>query len=297
MHPQPYDLIGDIHGHAAELESLLQELGYRRKSGIYRHPQQRKVIFLGDYIDRGPEIRRVLKVVRSMVESGEALAILGNHEVNALRYHARDADGRPLRAHSDKNRAQHQATLDQLVKPYPEEWADTMNWFSELPLWLDLGPLRAVHAAWSDRAVAAMAGIGPLRGGVLERFSRKGTLDHDLISHLINGPEALLPTGHGHRTADGKMRREIRVKWWRDLKGATCRKAIYPENPDMPALPPENLPETGYPDSAPVTFFGHYAVPETEPRPVPDQLRDFVGVVPVVPCGMRRIQACQSLYE
>ena len=62
-----YDLIGDIHGHADELEQLLGMLGYRRQQGVYGHPE-RQVIFVGDFIDRGPQIREVLEIVRPMVD-------------------------------------------------------------------------------------------------------------------------------------------------------------------------------------------------------------------------------------
>ena len=78
-----YDLIGDIHGHADELVRLLELLGYEKNQGTYRHTE-RKVIFLGDFIDRGPEIRQVLETVRPMVEAGHALAVMSNHELNAL---------------------------------------------------------------------------------------------------------------------------------------------------------------------------------------------------------------------
>jgi hypothetical protein len=89
---QKYDIIGDIHGYATQLHWLLRKLEYSEESGAYRHPD-RKVIFLGDFIDRGPEIRETLRVVRAMVDSGSALAVMGNHEFNALAYHTPDGDG------------------------------------------------------------------------------------------------------------------------------------------------------------------------------------------------------------
>ncbi len=58
-----YDFIGDIHGHADKLEALLQQLGYQLVDGVYTHPQ-RKVIFVGDYIDRGPKIRETLQIIK-----------------------------------------------------------------------------------------------------------------------------------------------------------------------------------------------------------------------------------------
>ena len=103
-----YDLIGDIHGHADELVQLLEALGYQKVQGTYRH-SERKVIFVGDFIDRGPKIRQVLEIVRPMIEGGHALAVMGNHELNALAYHTEDPEspGKYLRRRSDKNVGQH----------------------------------------------------------------------------------------------------------------------------------------------------------------------------------------------
>lgn len=80
------DIIGDIHGHADKLEELLTKLGYSKTNGIYSH-LDRKVLFVGDYIDRGPKIRETLQIVRAMVDSGNAIALMGNHEYNALCFH------------------------------------------------------------------------------------------------------------------------------------------------------------------------------------------------------------------
>jgi hypothetical protein len=100
-----YDLIGDIHGHADELISLLEQLGYGSNLGHYSHPS-RKAVFVGDFIDRGPQIRETLAVVRPMVQRGSALAVMGNHEFNALCYHTPDPhqSGSFLRPHSVKNK-------------------------------------------------------------------------------------------------------------------------------------------------------------------------------------------------
>lgn len=264
-----YDIIGDIHGHADELHALLEILGYQQGS----HPEGRKVIFLGDYIDRGPKIREVLETVRGMVDAGQALAILGNHEVNAMRFHAIGSDGEHLRPHTDKNTKQHQATLEQF--PDPAEWSEWIYWFAGLPLSLDLGGIRAVHACWDHAALTELSSIGRLDGAMLEKYSRKGTPGHETISQIINGPEALLPEGYEHETADGTMRADIRVKWWINLNGATSREAIFPHppagpgHPVIPDLPPRNLPATSaYPADAPPTFFGHYALKAPSPASI-----------------------------
>ena len=70
---QKYDIVGDVHGYATKLKFLLEKLGYREKKGVYSHPE-RKVIFVGDFIDRGPEIRATLQIARAMVDGGSALA-------------------------------------------------------------------------------------------------------------------------------------------------------------------------------------------------------------------------------
>lgn len=79
----PFDIIGDIHGCRSELEALLGRLGYDLVAA--RHPAGRKVIFLGDLIDRGPDIPGVLRIVMKMVETGSALCVPGNHEMKLLR--------------------------------------------------------------------------------------------------------------------------------------------------------------------------------------------------------------------
>src|SRR5271163_1935690 len=127
-----YDLIGDIHGYADELVQLLETLGYQKDQGVYRHPE-RKVIFLGDFIDRGPKIRQVLEIVRPMIEEGTARAVMGNHELNALAYHTDDTQksGQYLRPHTPKNEKQHKTTLEQLQ---PDELRSYLDWFRTLPM-------------------------------------------------------------------------------------------------------------------------------------------------------------------
>lgn len=89
----PFDIIGDVHGCADELEALLEKLGYAYIENsdegtyhrIYHHPEDRKAIFLGDLIDRGPRILDTIQLVRNMVLAGSAFAIPGNHESKLLR--------------------------------------------------------------------------------------------------------------------------------------------------------------------------------------------------------------------
>ena len=92
--PGPFDVVGDVHGCRAELEELLDRLGYRlSRDGEGRpvdaeHPDGRRALFLGDLVDRGPDSPGVLRLVMGMVAAGHALCVPGNHEnklVRALR--------------------------------------------------------------------------------------------------------------------------------------------------------------------------------------------------------------------
>jgi hypothetical protein len=192
-----YDLIGDIHGHADELIALLERMGYCQNGGCYRHPG-RKVIFVGDFIDRGPKIREVLQIARSMVEGDAALAVLGNHELNAIAYHTADPDkpGVYLREHSEKNVDQHSQTLKQLS---PEQLSCALEWFRNLPLWLELDGLRVVHACWdgpllsqAERALKVHAG---LTTSFLKAACTKGDPIFTAMETAVKGKEAALPEG------------------------------------------------------------------------------------------------------
>ncbi|MCX4748976.1 polynucleotide kinase-phosphatase [Kitasatospora sp. NBC_01287] len=82
----PFDLVGDIHGCRAELETLLGRLGYRLtrdeqgRAVDAAHPEGRTAVFVGDLVDRGPDTPGVLRLVMGMVAAGHALCVPGNHE-------------------------------------------------------------------------------------------------------------------------------------------------------------------------------------------------------------------------
>jgi len=91
----PFDFIGDIHGCCDELEELLAEMGYVLGpiedpgpgwSNInYAHPEDRKAVFVGDLVDRGPRVVDSLSLVRNMIESGSAICVPGNHDMKLMR--------------------------------------------------------------------------------------------------------------------------------------------------------------------------------------------------------------------
>lgn len=278
---QGYDIIADIHGCAEKLVALLDKLGYRFDGTAWCHPH-RKVIFLGDYIDRGNEIRETLKIVSSMREKGSAICLMGNHELNALAWATPDPEhpGEYLRPHTDKNRRQHAQTLEQLGNDY-SYW---IEWIKTLPLWLDLNPegiqLHAIHACWSDDTMRTVQefqvnGQAILTGAMhaptltdtgLHCATKKGHPVFEAIELLLKGMEVDLPVGHFMTDKDGHQRTNMRVQWWRQPEGTYQTMAMVSETDRLgiPALP---IYSTAFePIDVPCpTFIGHYWLTAEKP--------------------------------
>ena len=141
----PFDLVGDVHGCRAELEALLELLGYQLVlDDLDRpidavHPDGRTVIFVGDLVDRGPDSPGVLRLAMGMTAAGHALAVPGNHE-NKL---VRALDGRKVKVGHGLA-----GTLAQLDVEPPDFRAAVKDWCYGLisHLVLDDGRLVVAHA-------------------------------------------------------------------------------------------------------------------------------------------------------
>ena len=274
-----YDLIGDIHGCAETLTVLLQKLGYREHRGAYRYLGEtaskrvdqypvsdqvtHQVIFLGDFIDRGPGQRKVVDIVRSMLAQGSALAVMGNHEFNAIAYATRDLHGGGyLRAHSRKNTQQHAAFLTAYADA--EERQVVIDWFRLIPLWLDLGDLRVVHACWErqsmQRILECQQGSTLLGNDLLLQSCHPGTWQYGALETLLKGKEIPLPPGVVFHDKENTARHHIRVRWWDDsaenyraaFLGPESARTGIPEDP----IQGEHLVEYGH--GEPPVFLGHY---------------------------------------
>ncbi|NRD52981.1 polynucleotide kinase-phosphatase [Corallococcus exiguus] len=146
----PFDIIGDIHGCREELEALLAKLGYQvrpRADGTpgvdVRPPEGRKAVFLGDLVDRGPDIPGVLRLVMDMVDAGTALCVPGNHEMKLLR------KLRGSKVNVSHGMAQ---TLEQLEKEPPEFHQRVAKFIDDLVSHyvLDDGRLVVAHAGLKE---------------------------------------------------------------------------------------------------------------------------------------------------
>ncbi len=275
---QMYDIIGDIHGHADALAALLAKMGYEKRDDSWAH-RDRKAIFVGDFIDLGPKQVETVMMVRRMVDSGSALAVLGNHDLNAIAWYLPDpaVPGDYLRSHfsetwGSKNLRQHAAFLSE-VESKPELHREIIEWFLTLPLWLDLPGIRVVHACWHPRVIEALAPI-LLRGGRLSRdlmaAAAKDTGAEDennsatcsifaAVETLTKGIEIALPAGTSFTDKYGFVRDRVRVRWW-DERANTYQAAAILDDALRETLSNESLPDSSRvanTSEVPV-FIGHY---------------------------------------
>lgn len=266
MKTQPYDLIGDIHGQHGKLLALLHHLGYAKHGGTFRHPAGRKVIFLGDYIDRGPAIREVLHTVRGMVDAGDALAIMGNHEYNAVCAETPDGKGGFLRPEK-KNHGGQLETKRQFAG-FDDEWEEWKDWMRRLPMWLDLGGLRAVHACWDAKRIARISGKSIADDGFLHLSAAKGTPEHRAVENILKGPELAMPEGHFFHDKENVRRSTVRVRWWDVPDSAQVSHLAMPEPFDVPgdAAPHDLRRIPNYAPHDPPVFIGHYWLPPERKR-------------------------------
>ena len=279
MHHQAdgYDIIGDIHGSARALVDLLLRLGYTQDGPAFYHPS-RKVIFVGDIVDRGPHIRTALKIVKTMVDSGQAYCLLGNHELNSVAHATyaehEDADARFLRKKSNNSVRADKETTKQFGK-FQEEWIDYIKWFKTLPLFLDFDTFRVVHACWDHVAVqdvrrksgcdeATLADVIPS----LVKGDRQLTKS---VDRLTRGTNLRYPEGRYVVSRDGVKRSVFRTKFWADAP-STYQDVVFQPDPlpsDLEQRELDRSEKAGlvyYPESEKPLFFGHYWL-DGRPRP------------------------------
>ena len=155
----PFDIIGDIHGCGDELEALLTKLGYQvefTETGEERQcrvtpPAGRKAVFVGDLVDRGPRVMDVLRLVMSMVASGSAMCVVGNHEDKFLRW----LNGRNVKI--THGLAQTIEQLDSESESFRDEVRDFLAALVS-HYWLDGGRLCVAHAGLGESMIGRASG-------------------------------------------------------------------------------------------------------------------------------------------
>ncbi|WP_341771097.1 metallophosphoesterase [Pseudomaricurvus hydrocarbonicus] len=270
------DVFGDIHGCFTALLKLLDRLGYEEQDGVYQHPE-RLAVFVGDLIDRGPQIRETLDLVYRMHQAGKALMVLGNHEYNAIRFQqeilvyllAGDDSGIP-----DRLQRLMKETLDQF-RDFPDDWQRFTQWFSALPLYIDAPAFRVVHACWDESLIDEYKSRYPqpeLTQEFIAASKQKGSFESQLVDRLTRGTSMPLPDGMQLHSEDGFIRRFFRTKFWEESP-KTYGDVVFQPDPlpyDLAEHPIKSHHKgklLQYDSRAIPVFFGHYWL-KGRPKPL-----------------------------
>jgi hypothetical protein len=241
-----YDLIGDVHGYLDLLESLVEQLGYTRKGKSYEHPEGRKLIFVGDLINRGPNSIGVLRAVRETCEQGNGFLTLGNHEFKVLQ-------------------------LDAANKPLPNtSYESFLPWLKTIPLFLDLEEIRVVHAAWHFSSISYLSESQLTKDEFIQRTCDKTSPERKAVDLILKGVKADLPIHSTLCDRFKKVRKKGRLRWWEDLKGKPFSEALFspmygksiiefPKLEDIIQVEP-------YPKDEKLVFTGHYCLEPHVPK-------------------------------
>ena len=236
----PLDIVGDVHGEIAALHSLMQHLGYDDTGA---HPDGRRLVFIGDLTDRGPDSPAVVEFVERLVVAGRAQCVLGNHDLNILLDH---------RKHDNDWLYGEEFFADEMVVPQvlaeDSVRQKVLDFFGTLPIALERDDLRVVHACWNDDMIE----LSKRSNDTVELYRKHHSLIEasfpglDLdnfdqkLRHQNENPIKKLTSGPEERVdepcnASGTTRFEKRVQWWTDYHDKFC-------------------------------VFGHYSILEGEPR-------------------------------
>lgn len=235
------DIIGDVHGEIDALVALLARLGCDAERGTV----ERKIVFVGDLVDRGPDSGQVIQIVQRLVEAGNAQVVLGNHELNILLEHEKEGNGW-IMGHTDRwwSKGQHIPFASRSVEA--EERERIVAFLRSLPVALESSKLRIVHAAWEPEAIERarqcsgleelmkpqevdLTGIDltgaptseslrrpeppvEFHAGLAEKHTREQISQP--VKVLTSGLERPIPEGQSPRFLSGKWRLVERNPWW-----------------------------------------------------------------------------------
>ena len=237
---QKIDLIGDIHGHYLELRLLLEKLGYSLQGLNLAHPDNRKLAFVGDFINRGPQSIEVLKLVRSLHQSGDAFVVLGNHEFNLIQ---------------------------NLVagNSIPDEFVPFIPWLRTLPLFLELETLRIVHAAWHFSSINILDQVLVADDLFIKETFKKESMYKRASQSILSGIKIIIPKDLKLADRFAIPRTKGRLRWWLDLRGKPYSECFF--SPMFPEISDRGPTETEISMLEPYirrekpVFIGHYCLP------------------------------------
>lgn len=221
LFPGPLDIVGDVHGEAEALRDLLARLGYGADG---QHADGRRLVFVGDLCDRGPDSPAVIETVMDLVHRGLAQCVLGNHELNVLRGSEKAGNGWYFLDDHDRRRGR----FVDCARASDQQRDRFRDFFATLPLALERPDLRVVHAAWHHESLESLGALDDVEGAgqiyrhyqeQTERYSKSAALDARLRDEYrtwgrhLEDPDAAVPLLSGIARFDAlfQMSNPLRV--------------------------------------------------------------------------------------
>jgi hypothetical protein len=272
-----YDFIGDVHGEFDKLESLLLGKGYE-SNGISFYSSNRTAVFVGDFVDKGPDSLKVLQLVKKMVDEDNAIVVLGNHDWNWIRFNTLNEKGGYLRDHSLDNLHQNAETRAVWKNADEVEQKSLLEWLSKLPFWIKDEKFGVVHACWDEEAIEKLQDYGVFCFEDYYKLISHYDINHETVKNveqkidqILCGPEETLPDGKTFKDDKGKVRNKYRVKWWgiaecKNLSDAFVKAEDHFTGSDLIDLKGYSVPKAKLKErsfNGPV-FFGHYNLPRKD---------------------------------
>jgi len=229
---RPLDVVGDIHGELEVLQDLLEHMGYGPGAA---HAEGRFLVFVGDLVDRGPDSPGVVRLVQQMIRNGNALCLLGNHELNLLLGKERAGNewffGQEQKLHG----------TDQVIPQVIADHAireEMLLFLQTLPLAAERADFRVAHACWHAPAVEALRTESrslidlfyETEKAITSACKASGVEGNSLAADLArqnDNPVTVMTSGLERETSEpfragGRLRHVERVPWWEDYHDDTA---------------------------------------------------------------------------
>lgn len=245
------DFIGDIHGHYSKFIQLLNKLGYSYNSQLntYSHPENRKLVVLGDFVNVGMQNNEVLACLQNMHNKGDAYIISGNHEYFlSLLY---------IKTLQNKNTLWYYIQRDYF--PIYIEFVNKkellysyIEWLLELPVFIDFDKAKAIHAIWDESDIAFIKEHNSIKK-MIDFIGQKPEFK-DRLNKII--------MGFTYKVKKLNTNKPIffRYKWWENIDNTPINQLFMHKSEHFPQqLEKEiNLESLKIITTELPVFFGHY---------------------------------------
>lgn len=265
-----YLFIGDVHGYAFQLESLLKKAGFTLRNGAYRHSEL-QAAFVGDLINRGPDSLQCIELVRAMCEAGSAIAVPGNHELILVQYHQIDpATGKPVN--------QHRAGWNKLLAGTHASFEkkkgaleSALAWVKQLPILIETRDFALVHACWDTETVSTLheltRGSYRLEETQWQTFSMGHNVLSETLRRLCSGISIYLDTEELIPGLKEPEQFSPRIRYWEDPTEKNLDQTLFLEREHglqhlrFLSLPPKyHSAFKPYPEYEKLVVHGHYCL-------------------------------------